>query len=121
MNQVSNIKVWINNHRFLIFPLLAFIIPFVVRAIPEILMGPYIVGFDTLAFYVPNTLTWLHNGINLWGFLATAPLFYVIYMSAVAIAGSPVFILKIISPVLLGFLRSINICLCQERFELVVY
>ncbi len=39
-------------HRLLsrkfVFPFLAFILPFLFRAIPEILMGPYLVGFDTL-------------------------------------------------------------------------
>ena len=67
-------------------------------------MGPYVVGFDTMAFYVPNTLLWLHNGVNLWSFLAIAPLFYAIYMSLVSVGGSPVFLIKIISPLLLGFL-----------------
>ena len=67
-------------------------------------MGPYIIGFDTMGFYVPNTLLWLHNGVNLGNFLATAPLFYTIFMSIVAAGGSPVFVLKIISPLLLGFL-----------------
>jgi hypothetical protein len=71
---------------------------------PEILMGPYILGFDTLSFYVPNTLIWLHSGVNLISFLAVAPLFYSIFMSIVALGGSPVFTLKIISPMLLGFL-----------------
>ena len=104
MTQVGTLKVRINNHRFLFFPLLAFVIPFVVRTIPEIIMGTYAVGFDTLGFYIPNTMAWLHNGINLGGFLETAPLFYAIYISTVAIAGSPVLILKIISPLLLGFL-----------------
>jgi hypothetical protein len=98
------IKNWLSNHKIVIFPLLAFLIPIIIRTIPEILIGPYIIGFDTQGFYVPNALTWLHNGINLWDFLATAPLFYIIYMSAIAIAGSPVFLLKIFSPVLLGFL-----------------
>lgn len=104
MTQVSSIEGWLSRHRIVIFPFLAFIIPLVVRSVPEILIGPYIVGFDTLGFYVPNTLLWLHNGVNLWGFLATAPLFYMIYMSIVAVGASPVFALKIISPVLLGFL-----------------
>ncbi len=67
-------------------------------------MGPYIVGFDTLGFYVPNALLWLHNGVNLGDFLATAPLFYTFFMSIVAIGGSPVLVLKIIPPLLLGFL-----------------
>jgi hypothetical protein len=100
----NHVKDWITRNRDIIFPALAFVIPLVVRIIPEILMGPYILGFDTLAFYVPNTLLWLHNGVNLWGFLVTAPLFYSIFMSIVAAGGSPVFVLKIISPLLLGFL-----------------
>jgi hypothetical protein len=99
----NHITDWIAQNRFII-PLIAFLVPIVVRAIPEILMGPYIVGFDTMGFYVPNTLLWLHNGINLGNFLATAPLFYTIYMPIVAIGGSPVLVLKIISPLLLGFL-----------------
>jgi hypothetical protein len=98
------VKDWISNHQNVIFLFLAFVIPLVVRAIPEILMGPYIVGFDTLGFYVPNTLLWLHGGINLWNYLATAPLFYTIFMSIVGAGGSPVLVLKIISPLLLGFL-----------------
>jgi hypothetical protein len=99
----NHVKAWIAQKWF-IFPLLAFFIPLIVRAIPEILMGPYIVGFDTMGFYVPNALLWLHNGVNLGEFLATAPLFYAIFMSIVAIGGSPVIMLKIIPPLLLGFL-----------------
>jgi hypothetical protein len=99
----NHITDWIAQNRFII-QLIAFLVPIVVRAIPEILMGPYIVGFDTMGFYVPNTLLWLHNGINLENFLATAPLFYTIYMPIVALGGSPVLVLKIISPLLLGFL-----------------
>lgn len=41
------------------FGLAAFLMPLGVRAIPEIIVGPYPVGFDTMAFYVPNTLNWL--------------------------------------------------------------
>jgi hypothetical protein len=99
----NHAKTWITQNRYF-FPLLAFVMPLVVRTIPEILMGPYIVGFDTMGFYVPNTLLWLHNGINLGNFLATAPLFYAIFTSIVAIVGSPILILKIIPPLLLGFL-----------------
>ena len=99
----NNVKDWITQKQC-IFPLLAFVIPLIVRTIPEILMGPYIVGFDTMGFYVPNTLLWLHNDINLGNFLATAPLFYTIFMSIVAAGGSLVFVLKVIPPLLLGFL-----------------
>ncbi len=97
------VKAWITQNRY-VFPLMAFIIPLIVRTIPEILMGPYLIGFDTMGFYVPSTLLWLHNGVNLGYFLGTAPLFYTIFMSIVAVGGSPVLVLKIIPPVLLGFL-----------------
>ncbi len=40
------------------FGIAAFLIPPGIRAIPEIIVGPYPVGFDTIAFYVPNTLDW---------------------------------------------------------------
>ena len=67
-------------------------------------MGPYVAGFDTMAFYVPNTLMWLHGGVNLWSFLATGPLFYTILISIVA-AGAPIILtLKMLSPLFLGFL-----------------
>ncbi len=67
-------------------------------------MGPFVVGFDTMAFYVPNSLLWLHNGVNLGNFLAIAPLFYAIYLALVSVGGSPVLLIKIISPLILGFL-----------------
>ena len=105
MTQVTDsIKRWTGNHRLFIFPFLAFVIPLVVRAIPEILMGPYVLGFDTMGFYIPNTLLWLHNGVNVWAYLATSPLIYLILVPLVAAGGSPVFLIKIISPLLLGFL-----------------
>ena len=86
------------------FPMLAFLIPLVMRTIPEILMGPYIVGFDTLAYYVPNTLLWLREGVGLWSFMAVAPFLYVILMGATSIGVPLVISLKVMSPLLLGFL-----------------
>ncbi len=48
-------RAWkaIREHRFSIA---AFLIPFAVRAIPEIISVPYPVGWDIIDFYVPNTL-----------------------------------------------------------------
>ena len=40
------------------FALAAFLVPLFIRSIPEILVGPYPIGWDTIAFYVPNTLDW---------------------------------------------------------------
>jgi hypothetical protein len=39
-----------------VFLILAFFVPLLVRVIPEVLMGSHVVGFDTLAYYVPKTL-----------------------------------------------------------------
>src|SRR3990170_4348559 len=86
------------------FPLLAFLIPLVVRAIPEILMGPFVVGFDTLGYYVPNTLVWLRDGVGFWNFVAVAPFFYVLLMGATSVGVPIVISLKVMSPLLLGFL-----------------
>ncbi len=36
------------------FALAAFLIPLFIRTIPEILVGPYPIGWDTIAFYVPQ-------------------------------------------------------------------
>ena len=38
------------------FALAAFLVPVFIRSIPEILVGPYPIGWDTIAFYVPDTL-----------------------------------------------------------------
>jgi hypothetical protein len=72
--------------------------------IPEILMGPYILGFDTMGFYIPNTLLFFHGGLNQPLYLLNGQLFYVILTSIVGAGGSPILTLKIIPPLLLGFL-----------------
>ncbi len=84
--------------------LLAFLIPLVMRVIPEILMGSFPVGFDTLAYYVPITLTWLRNGVGFWNFLAVAPFFYLLLIGATSIGVPIVMSLKVMSPLLLGLL-----------------
>ncbi len=99
----NQVKDWIAQNR-LIFPLLAFLLPLIIRVMPEILMGPYIIGFDTIGFYVPNAMLLLHGGISLGKLLETAPLFYIIFTSVVSVVGSSVFVLKLISPLLLGLL-----------------
>jgi len=97
-------KNWFRQKGYIIFPLLAFAIPLIVRAIPEILMGQYLVGFDTLGYYVPNTLTWLGNGVNFWSLMSSAPLIYLLLMGITS-AGAPIVItLRILGPVLLGLL-----------------
>jgi hypothetical protein len=84
--------------------LLAFLLPALVRAVPEILMGPFVTGFDVLAYYIPNTLLWLKNGVGFWNLLAVAPFFYLLLMGITSVGVPIVLSLKIVSPLLLGFL-----------------
>ena len=88
----------------LAFPLLAFLIPVLLRAVPEVLMGPYVVGFDTMAHYVPTSMLWLNGGVDLWRYIATAPLFYTLIVSLVSAGGPLIVVLKVIPPLLHGFL-----------------
>ncbi len=87
-----------------VLPLLAFLMPALVRAIPEILMGPFVTGFDVLAYYIPNTMLWLRDGGGFWNLLAVSPFFYLLLMGITYIGVPVVLSLKIISPLLLGFL-----------------
>ena len=103
-NILPSIKLWLKSNESLVFPFLAFIIPLIVRAIPEIIMGPYVVGFDTLAYYVPNTLTWSTRGVSFWFFIAQAPFLYALLMGVTSVGVPIVMSLKILSPLLLGFL-----------------
>ncbi len=95
---------WVRQNGYLLFPFLAFAIPFLVRAIPEILMGPYLTGFDTIGYYVPNTLNLLHNSGNYWAILADAPMMYAILLSAISLGAPVVLSLKVLSILLLSFL-----------------
>jgi len=85
------------------FPSLAFIIPLIVRAIPEILMVPYIVGFDTMS-YISLLLTWQRRGVEFWNLFASAPLFCVILLGFMHIGVPITFMLKLLPPILHGLL-----------------
>src|SRR5450759_1624579 len=86
------------------FPFLAFAVPLLLRTIPEVLMGPYAVGFDTIGHYVPTTLLWLRGDVTFLSFIGTAPLFYSIIISMVSLGGSLVIVLKAVSVAFQGFL-----------------
>ena len=99
----KSIRLWITAHQRTLFPLLAFVVPVAIRIIPEVLMGQYTIGFDTMGYYVPNAILFQH-GVNVSYLLSIAPLFYIFYTSLVVTFGSPVFLLKILSPLILGLL-----------------
>jgi hypothetical protein len=92
------------------FIILAFVVPFFVRMIPEIIAWPYPLGFDTLGYYIPAMRWWINpfTGQNLptdiFGLLRTAGLFYVL---AVAfnryLVPDPFIAIKLLGPILTGF------------------
>ncbi len=91
---------WLARNRF---GLAAFLIPVGIRAIPEIIVGPYPVGWDTIAFYVPNTLDWAAGKVGALQMLGTAPLMYMVSVPIyVATHVNPVWIFKVMGPVLYG-------------------
>ena len=85
------------------FALAAFLIPVFIRSIPEILVGPYPIGWDTIAFYVPNTLDWATGKTGFTEILGTAPLMYMISVPVYWVSRvNPVWIFKIMGPILYG-------------------
>src|SRR2546425_9173668 len=98
--QVSRIVPAIRSYKF---ALAAFLLPFTVRAIPEIIAGPYPIGWDTIAFYVPTTVDWATGRVGLLQMIAMAPLMYS-FSVAVYLASrvNPVWIFKIMGPLLYG-------------------
>src|SRR5712664_2740788 len=85
------------------FAFAAFLVPVFIRSIPEILVGPYPIGWDTIAFYVPNTLDWATGKTGFTEILGTAPLMYMISVPIYWITRvNPVWIFKIMGPILYG-------------------
>jgi hypothetical protein len=113
MKRFANLEVeWVNRHQGKLLVLLSFVVPLAVRAVPEILMGQFLVGYDGMAYYVPYTTLWLKglqpyglsSGGGIWNFIGLAPLLYGILLG-IGYAGLPlVMSLKVVSPLLLGFL-----------------
>ena len=85
-------------------PILAFLVPSAVRAVPEILMGPYPTGFDPMGYYVPIVLTWLREGVGFWRCVATAPLLYLLLILATSLRAPLTLTLKALAPLLHGLL-----------------
>lgn len=79
------------------------------------MVGPFPIGWDTIAFYVPNTLDWAAGKAGPLQILATAPLIYAISVPVYELSHvNPIWIFKIMGPILYGsmifalyrFLRS---------------
>src|SRR5207245_7477328 len=109
--RVSRIISTIRKYKF---ALAAFLLPFTVRAIPEVIAGPYPIGWDIIAFYVPSTLDLAAGRFGVWGF-ANAPLMYlVVFPIYVLTRISPIFIYKAMGPVLFAVLCLVVFRFCKK-------
>src|SRR5438309_6637225 len=98
--------------------LAAFLVPFLIRIIPEILSGPYPVGWDIIAYYIPNTIDMASGRMNLWGIITSAPTLYAIAVPAYLLTKvNLVLIFKILGPILYGFLGWSIFRFCQRRLH----
>jgi len=84
--------------------LFAFLIPLVMRVVPEVLMGSCIVGFDPIAYYVPIVYSWVRHGVDFWNFVAAVPLLYCVLTLPTFFGVDLMFTMKVVGPLLHGFL-----------------
>src|SRR5437588_692971 len=98
--------------------LAAFLVPFLIRIIPEILSGPYPVGWDIIAYYVPNTIDIVSGQMNIWGIITSPPVMYAIVVPAYILTRTTlVLIFKFLGPILYGFLGWSIFRFCQRRLH----
>jgi hypothetical protein len=100
------VKRWVTPRRFL---LLSFLFPFAVRTIPEILAGPWPLGFDTVWVYAPFVKEVETQGAApaMAGVLGqhTAPIMYALLAAVAWITqAAPFAITKTMAPLLYGLL-----------------
>src|SRR2546426_5017035 len=114
--RVSGIILAIRNHKF---ALAAFLLPFIVRAIPEVIAGPYPIGWDIIAFYVPNTLDMATGRMGVWGILGSGPLMYAFIVPIYVLTKiNPILLFKVAGPVFFGVLCWSVFRLCEKKMGL---
>src|SRR3989475_10504650 len=103
------------------FALAAFLLPFTVRAIPEIIAGPYPIGWDIIAFYLPNTLDMAAGRMGMWGILGSGPLMYSFIVPIYLLTRiNPILLFKLMGPLLFGGLCWSVFRLCEKKLGLSV-
>src|SRR5438445_3082732 len=103
------------------FALAAFLLPFTVRAIPQVIAGPYPIGWDIIAFYVPNTLDMAAGRMSIWGILGSGPLMYSFIVPIYLLTRiNPILLFKVAGPVLFGVLCWSVFRLCEKKLGLNV-
>ena len=81
----------------------AFLIPFGVRSIPEILSWPYLIGFDTVG-YVSRIQEGYVFSLSPVGFLKGANLFYLLSSLTYGLIQNAVIVMKVLGPLMLAVL-----------------
>lgn len=100
------------------FPLAAFLIPLGIRAVPEILSGQFPVGWDIIAYYIPNTLDLANGNMSFWNIVETPPLMYALAVPIyVMLKINIILLFKILGPLLYGFLGSTVFRFCKNQLE----
>src|SRR5467141_166066 len=124
MHRIFTLGVRSNALRFLqLIPqhklaFVAFLVPLSIRIIPEILSGQYPVGWDIIAYYIPNTIDMASGNMNLWGVITSAPVMYAIVLPAYLLTKTNlVLIFKVLGPILYGFLGWSIFWFCQRRLH----
>src|SRR2546425_9651658 len=100
------------------FAFAAFLVPLSIRIIPEILSGQYPVGWDIIAYYIPNTIDMASGRMNVWGVITSPPVMYAIVVPAYLLTKlNLVLIFKGLGPILYGLLCWSIFLFCQRRLR----
>gem|GEM_PF-6813693 len=92
----------------------AFLSGVAVRAYPEVLAGPYPLGFDTTTGYLSTLMTTNVFTMSASQLLGGANLYYVVQQAAYSVLGDPFLTLKVVSVILYG-LFALSIFVYSSR------
>lgn len=84
--------------------MLAFLVPLAVRTVPEVLAGPYPLGFDTVVYYLPAMVQQRVLCEPVLFLLSRSSLVYVLLRALFLLFKDPILVLKLIAPLLHGLL-----------------
>jgi hypothetical protein len=101
--RMQSFKNTIAKHQRIIFPLLAFGIPAFVRSIPQILAGPYPIGFDTIR-YISSIQSGYIFSLGAVGFFKGTNLFYLLAAFPYLLTHNAIATMNVLGPIMLGLL-----------------
>ncbi len=94
---IAGIKVQLKSKNGLLFSVLAFLIPLLVRDVPEILSWPYPIGFDTIRYVSLIQNNWVFS-VGIAGFLKDSNLFYLVAAFPYALSSNAILVVKFMGP-----------------------